>query len=143
MYELNIELKYAGLFEKVHLEQATRLPQYRAVLPVPSGRHRCVPHGVESRSHRDHHTLARHGMCDALPIVPTLGCGRPSLLSLVRAFTLGSDSPPRWLLLCVPSGLSPLLLSLSSPPTYPTLGTDGGTVSAGTISEWLRPGGGN
>ena len=25
MYELNIELKYAGLFEKVHLEQATSL----------------------------------------------------------------------------------------------------------------------
>ena len=44
---------------------------YCTVLPARSVRHRCVPHGVESRSQGDHHTLARHWMHDALPIVPT------------------------------------------------------------------------
>ena len=97
------------------------LPQYRAVLPVPSGRHRCVPHGVESRSHRDHHTLARHGMCDALPIVPTLGCGRPSLLSLVRAFTLGSDSPPDGCCCVSRRGCPPSSSHYHLPPRIPPL----------------------
>ena len=42
MYELNIELKYAGLFEKVHLGQATSKWFYKNetirkfFIPVPS-----------------------------------------------------------------------------------------------------------
>jgi len=31
MYELNIELKYAGLFEKVHLQQATSMVLFSSI----------------------------------------------------------------------------------------------------------------